>query len=175
MFNGKYKLAPFFTNLSISNTRCFFCCGGKKEEHNINKMYLGKKSRNEILNIIELENSYNVNSIRCLAYFIHWVGVFMILQPVSIITGIPYFGYVSITKVVIISFVVGLACFLIIASISWLFVRTYSAVMVIGTVILLCVTTKIILNNLNPNFDIQHKTARLVNRIILEESNFLDY
>ncbi len=174
--DGYYKFSTYFTNLKQAGCSFLCCCpSDSSSSYEINRLYIGKKTRDDIINILETENQACTNCLRISSFLLHFASYYMILYPIILIVGmIPFFGAVGITVLIFIAFLLSLITYLIIISTAWIFAKPFLSAMLFGVVIILIIASKITSVQLTEDLR-DNKASRIAYRIMSVDSNFLEY
>jgi fatty acid desaturase len=177
--DGNYKFSSYVTSLKEAGCSMMCCCSSdSKNCYEINRMYMGKKSREDIINIMETENQACTMCLRITSFLLHFISYYMILYPIIMIVGmIPFFGAVGATVLVFLAFLFSLITYLIIISASWIFARPFLSIVLFGTMIILVFVSKMYGDSLNHgnNNEGENIAKRIAYRIVDDDSNFLQY
>jgi hypothetical protein len=173
---GFYKFGSYATNLKEAGCSILCCCpSDSKSNYEINRMYMGKKTREEIISILETENQACTMCMRITSFLLHFTSYYMILYPIIMIIGmIPFFGAIGATVLVFVAFLFSLMTYLLIIAMSWVFARPFLSVLLFGIIIILVVASKMAGDHMHENGN-GEKSFRIPSRMFTEETNFLQY
>ena len=136
---------------------------------------MGKKDRDEIVKMADKDNKHSVVALRTIAYILLYGSIYMILSSIIPILGtIPLVGDAKGLKLIVMSSIISLIVYLLIVSISWMFTKPYSSMLLLAMIFILVIGIKIF-NEYVKLINEEGKPKKLANRIMMEESNFLDY
>ncbi len=173
--DGLYRFSSYETNIKQEGCSMCCCCGTQtNSNYEINKFYIGKKNREDIINIMKSENESCTFCLRITSFLLHFASYYMILYPIILIIGmIPFFGAIGATVLVFVAFLFSLITYLFIICCAWIFARPFMSTVLIALIIVLIVLTKYSSENINK--DQNQKASNRFARILSDEDNFLEY